>query len=95
MEGGSGGSGSGGNINDEGSKGETGIRPDQNSALGGQGGTSPLGTAGGNGRLTNGNGNNGNGYGSGGGGTRYVSSNFVEYTGGSGASGIVIVEEYY
>jgi len=94
--GGAGGTGSGGTVNLTGQSGGTAYRigTSPNTAITGAGGDSLLGM-GGAGLITNqnGNGNPGIAYGGGGSGaTRFSAGSF---SGGSGAPGIVIVEEFY
>lgn len=93
-KGGNGGSGSGGSVNLVGSDGGNGIRvptPTGQNWIGGNGGNSILG-GGGSGAAGTGtaNGSNGNNYGGGGGGALGTPT-----TAGTGAPGIVIIEEFY
>ena len=87
--GGSGGVGSNGNLNIGGGGGASGSL-----AASGSGGNSILG-GGAAGITGNNNGNAGRDYGGGGGGAQTLIGPATTFTGGTGANGIVIVEEFY
>jgi hypothetical protein len=90
-----GGSGSGGASNMGGGAGSFGFQVGSSAAtIGGSGGPSILG-GGGGGAVNVGNGNAGRNYGGGGGGAADNDNGATFYSGGSGAPGIVIVEEFY
>ena len=95
LAGGDGGTAASGDINIQGGDGSPAIVSDRNGS-GGSGGNSPLGFGGKGAQEVNNSGLNGGagrGYGGGGGGALADDSTIA--TGGTGASGIVIVTEYY
>lgn len=89
--GGSGGTATGGDINARGGYGTDGQAATVNFIGYGNGGASYWG---GGGRAGNGGGATAAAYGSGGGGSYDASMSGTAYTGGAGANGVVIVEEY-
>jgi hypothetical protein len=95
VAGGAGGVGSGGNINVDGGDGDYGVnlQTSPTNQTGGAGGGALLGFGGigRNSRAGTGPGNPGGNYGGGGGGAAGIQNN----SGGTGAPGIVIVEEFY
>lgn len=91
---GAGGTGSGGDINIAGSSGQPGIKQDTTNSVSGAGGGSYLGGGALSRSNSSGTGTAGGNYGGGGSGGCMVSSGAAS-TGGAGATGIVIVEEYY
>lgn len=95
-QGGGGGSASGGTVNIGGSPGTSGLILSGLVAAGGTGGAAALGGGGGLGGFTFATGAGANGSGPGGGGAGGVNvNNGGAFAGGTGAAGIIIVEEFY
>jgi len=92
-EGGRGGIGASGNLNSRGGSGVTASHGAGTNMPGGTGGSSYLGGGGaGKGTASTGSGSAGDVYGGGGGGATHNSSGHV---GGTGAAGVVVIEEWY
>lgn len=92
--GGDGGSASGGNLHISGQKGGSGVTKGSGAFQGGFGigGAAMLGHGG---TYQNGNGRSGSGYGGGGSGCGMIPGYVLNRSGGDGAPGIVIIEEFY